>query len=226
MEAAADVPPRDHELAAQPGVVHRRQVRVGEGVGVDLPARADQPACERRGQVAAAQVVHLEVQHARPAEPGQHGPRRGVLGEVAVVEGDDDGPARERGARPPGAQHGGEGGGVESGGPQGAHLRGEPRGRHEQLGVGHPRSRRGDHVVHEDRDRGAAGGGAPERVRAEGEARPARREAPVGRDARLRGRAAGAPARGSAAAAGEHERGEDEPSPHVAPAARSSARSR
>ena len=89
-EPSPQLPPRAGELDTQLRVRDHREIRVGKGVRVQLPAVGQQRVDLVFSETTLAEVAQFQVQHAGPAKPAQHRSRVAVLRQVAVVEGDDD----------------------------------------------------------------------------------------------------------------------------------------
>jgi len=132
------------------------QVEVGDGVGVELPARRDHRFDVARAEVGA---FGLQVEHPRPAVAAQLRQRVGELRPVAVVEGDDDRLGRQRAAVVPGFLDLFQGHRLVAVLVEPVHLPVEDGTGDVEVGIGLVGQRRPQHVVLEDRH--GAGVGAP-----------------------------------------------------------------
>src|SRR5439155_1506025 len=126
---------------------------MGDRVRVELPPRGEHlPHAPRRERVARFQRVHLQVEHARPAQLAQRRQSVRVLSEIAVVERHHNRTRRQRRAVPPVVVDTVQRDGVVPVLRKPVHLPVEVAGADEQVRKSDTGRCRRDHVVHQDRD--------------------------------------------------------------------------
>src|SRR6185436_4434092 len=101
VETPPDPPPRAGDLVPEGRGPERGQVEVIDRVRIDLPALANHELDLPDRQLAVQQVADGEVEDAGPVALREQRPNVRKVFAIAVVEGEDDGPRRQRVAAPP-----------------------------------------------------------------------------------------------------------------------------
>src|SRR5436190_10043650 len=153
VEDAPDPGPRPGNLVSQGGPAERRQVDVVDRMGVDLPALPDHQPNLTDGQLAVEQVPDGQVENARPVALGQERADAREILRVAVVEGDDDRPGRQRVAALPVGVDAAKRDGVVAVRVEPGELEREVLATDVQVRKRRAPRWRADHVVHQDRHR-------------------------------------------------------------------------